>query len=1081
MAVKAEPVAGGGSVSGTRPSTPVVPGGGDYFVSQSPTRPPNNNNGDNTGIVLADFFFKQGSRSQNFWHERYFVLTVDGVLCYYNKKGDLKPKARLALNQLPDCEVSDLFVAKQKNQMLYCIKLTWTVINSDDDNDSVFSMPTVALQNDELENTNNGNDAAATLSGDDNITVTNNNESSNKKGKKNSIFRKISKRRSASFNANSSSNSLVAQPGLTINTSREDQPHRHSANNISTMSIVTPRTPTRSSKYKEKPGSFRPNTPGQRSIDGESLTVGSRARPNMPLFPVGGGCTAAIDEGDEVPRIPAMVEVQEENNTTNGDSEAMTVRAGNYARMLRSHDENLDDEMEFLRSQYLATEKEKKRITKRKVAEGAKYAAAAGAFVGVAVVTVGIGLVAGLVAMSVGAAAGASGTATGAVWKKKRDGVIVIGTPDYDRMRRWKTCLDASLASHIIQKTKWGQLFAGDGSNKRRMLIFPKNSDYNKFSGLGDLPSPDATVGGRDTAGAMFSERTATAKWRPLEGGWASFLGTGPQGLRILREEQPPADHRRFLRNLSIDGQPCPAMKSHLVLNATPLDAFLCVMSQGQLPPESGIRTSSLTPNSGQRSSFRIIESIDDNTDVIHMVCNPLYLFPSWTSPRDFVLYRYWRFEEDGNFIICFESVQHKDCPPYPGYCRGVMHQVFTLSPNKKTQRRKIGGSSSSRDQVQECLMTAVVQVDPKGWIPIAPISLFSNQGYGDAFAVAALMQMLDIRDAIDQDRFIPVSLDDNVAFSRSPATVVVDKTFPVGTASIPHIDSMVSDGDYNEHLVNYDFAFSNRETVRPEDSPTGLATTPTPLPAERWAEPDANSFRVRGRTYKEDRKKINAGASIGRLVAVDVVQVDKPIYSGFTTHPKERVQLALQKEKLLKEKEVSDLPPFLFVVNIVLPGPPFYHGVFYYAIDDMSTIDGSDGTPSSLLCKKFIFGDSDSFRDKTFKLIPQIVEGNFIVRKAVGSTPAIMGKKLKQTYVSTERSFEVVLDCGSSPVATGVIRLSLGYAKTLVVDMGFLFEGNDEAYLPERLFGCARIRQLEFGPWLRQVEHVPTEESTAS
>ena len=257
----------------------------------------------------------------------------------------------------------------------------------------------------------------------------------------------------------------------------------------------------------------------------------------------------------------------------------------------------------------------------------------------------------------------------------------------------------------------------------------------------------------------------------------------------------------------------------------------------------------------------------------------------------------------------------------------------------------------------------------------------------------------------------------------------------------------------------------------------TGYDSKPPSLKMEKWAEPDANSFRVRGPAYKRDRKKYNAGASIGRLVAVDVVSVDKPFYSGFTVHPTERVQLALKKERDLKAKgQKSDMPPFMFVVNIVLPGPPFYHGVYYYAVDDLSTIDGSRGTPSSKLCHKFLFGDSDEFRDRTFKLIPQIVQGNFIVRKAVGSTPAIMGKKLRQLYVRSDRFFEVILDCGSSPVATGVIKLSLGYAKTLVVDMGFLFEGDEDGYLPERIFGCVRMKNIDFGPSLRHVAAPPKE-----
>jgi Protein ENHANCED DISEASE RESISTANCE 2, C-terminal len=71
---------------------------------------------------------------------------------------------------------------------------------------------------------------------------------------------------------------------------------------------------------------------------------------------------------------------------------------------------------------------------------------------------------------------------------------------------------------------------------------------------------------------------------------------------------------------------------------------------------------------------------------------------------------------------------------------------------------------------------------------------------------------------------------------------------------------------------------------------------------------------------------------------------------------------------------------------------------------------------------------------------------------------------------VKSDRYFEVILDCGSSPVATGVIRLSLGYAKTLVVDMGFLLEGDEDEYLPERIFGCVRMKNIDFGPRMRHV-----------
>ena len=669
-----------------------------------------------------------------------------------------------------------------------------------------------------------------------------------------------------------------------------------------------------------------------------------------------------------------------------------------------------------LRSQYQREQRESYRKAKRKFLQGTQIAVATGTAVGVTIVTAGIGLVAGLVALGVGSAS--SGAVFSLGMGDTSTNELVVACLDYDTARRWKVSIEAALEHDTVTQTKWGQMFASDG-RQTRAALFPAEVKRKIVDREG--------------------------QWRPL---------SCHQQLRIFREEGAA---------LSVDDRPCPACKAQLVLPGRSLDAFLCLMSYGRL-----VEGAKREPNSEQQSSFRLLERIDDHTDVIHLVCRPLFLFPSWTKPRDFVLYRYWRLEEDGSYCVCYESVQHSDCPPHPNYVRGEMHQVYTVSPLKpKYDPRHLGVSSRAPT---ECLMTAVVQLDPKGWVPVTPLPFMGDQTYGDAFSIAALTQLLEIRDALDRDRFVQVSVDSDMAPMR---TIFQDSLSPAMVQRSRSIDSV------EEHDPrSYDFAFANRESLLSEDSATGIASHPPPLPPEKWAEPDANSFRVRGPNYLTDKKKDNAGDSIGRLIAVDLVHVDKPIYTGMTTHPTERLQLALKREQSLKDKGVdSDLPPFIFVMNIILPGPPFYHGVYYFAIDDISTIDGTNGSPSSKLCNKFFFGDSDAFRDKTFKLIPQIVEGNFVVRKAVGSTPAIMGKKLRQLYVRTERSFEILVDCGSNAVATGVIRLSLGYAKSLVVDMGFLFEGAEEDVLPERIFGCVRMKRPDFGPTsIRHVDQPPTD-----
>eukprot|EP01083_Nonionella_stella_P048676 129990_1 len=112
--------------------------------------------------------------------------------------------------------------------------------------------------------------------------------------------------------------------------------------------------------------------------------------------------------------------------------------------------------------------------------------------------------------------------------------------------------------------------------------------------------------------------------------------------------------------------------------------------------------------------------------------------------------------------------------------------------------------------------------------------------------------------------------------------------------------------------------------------------------------------------------KKVNAGSSIFRLITAEIIETDIPIMTGMCLHPKERFQLAMQRDREATAKGTpsNEVPPYVFLVNIILPGPPNYHILFYYAVDDMSKIDGSDGTPSSKLCNEFFFEKDDAFRD---------------------------------------------------------------------------------------------------------------------
>ena len=53
-------------------------------------------------------------------------------------------------------------------------------------------------------------------------------------------------------------------------------------------------------------------------------------------------------------------------------------------------------------------------------------------------------------------------------------------------------------------------------------------------------------------------------------------------------------------------------------------------------------------------------------------------------------------------------------------------------------------------------------------------------------------------------------------------------------------------------------------------------------------------------------------------------------------------------------------------------------------------------------------------------------------------------------------------MNIASSSVAAGVVRLAAGYAKTLVVDLALVIQGEEEDELPERVVACWRIKQMD-------------------
>lgn len=235
--------------------------------------------------------------------------------------------------------------------------------------------------------------------------------------------------------------------------------------------------------------------------------------------------------------------------------------------------------------------------------------------------------------------------------------------------------------------------------------------------------------------------------------------------------------------------------------------------------------------------------------------------------------------------------------------------------------------------------------------------------------------------------------------------------------------------------------------------------------PKQYWLSPGSCGFKVRGSNYLVDRKKILGAPPMFELVAVDLLELEEPMFHICKHLPSVRHSPA----------------PFLFCVQMMVPSQPPVSLVSTWA----APMPLMDADPTDLISQfekehgpcpenvasffrsftEFLSGDgleADKIRNTRFKLIPNISQGSWIIKQSVGTTPVILGQKLRTQYYRGERYFEVDVDIGASSVAASITNLVCGATKSLAVDLGVLVEGQTTQHLPEQLVGTVRLDKLD-------------------
>ncbi|KAL0043136.1 hypothetical protein WJX79_010214 [Trebouxia sp. C0005] len=468
-------------------------------------------------------------------------------------------------------------------------------------------------------------------------------------------------------------------------------------------------------------------------------------------------------------------------------------------------------------------------------------------------------------------------------------------------------------------------------------------------------------------------------------------------------------------------------------------------------------------------SQLEVLEVLDAQSQVLKAQVLPHGAANTMCAPREVVLQQMWREEEDGTFIVLLHSTKHRKAAMPPAswsWWQPIRAQMasagFTIAP-LSTKYQAAGGS-------QECLVTMVLKLDLGGWLSeqsrmgwlLRPFM----HGIHSSYLEPMLMSVIALRDKVEQDRFTvkPFSMgqqSDPEKYERTTTMVMRSKSTdsrnwnasafqPSKLAAVR--TNLVADASSSaEPLVQHVNADGETVATTGEEGDGGGPATQDATAnlgtcdPKYWSCPGAAGYKVRGQTYLKDKKKIEADEPVFGLASVDLVEVEAP-----TWHIAQHLP-AIRDSKA----------PFTFVVQLMVPGPPFLSLTMAWAADyDPSkptssetpqsqtdgspTFSGNDADSDSELVKspfdlclaRFLAGDdkeAEQRRSCMFKLIPSVVKGSWVIKQAVGNTPVLLGKKLTTRYYRGPGHFEVDVDALHPSIGPTVCAIALEEADWVV------------------------------------------------
>ncbi|KAJ0790924.1 putative pleckstrin domain, START domain, protein ENHANCED DISEASE RESISTANCE 2 [Helianthus annuus] len=230
-------------------------------------------------------------------------------------------------------------------------------------------------------------------------------------------------------------------------------------------------------------------------------------------------------------------------------------------------------------------------------------------------------------------------------------------------------------ASNPEEAAKWiksfRELSPKVNQNTGNHLECPKSNYSSKVYDKND-------VDGILSLASIMDPRTAAM----CEPSYWTILGCR-NGLRLFKQARYEEGHNKR------DGRPALAAVS--VIEETPEAVFHTLMSLG---------------SSRSQWDFcflkgSVIENIDNHTDIIHKQLDGDWL-PWSMKRRDLLLQRQWKRDDNGTYVILYQSVFHKKCPHQKGFIRAFLKcGGYVISPG---------------NQYKQSVVRHMLAIDWKSW-----------------------------------------------------------------------------------------------------------------------------------------------------------------------------------------------------------------------------------------------------------------------------------------------------------------------------------------------------------------------------